>query len=126
MLYGHTNIINSLSFAPNDSALASGSYNRTIKLWEVKDESLIRSKITGHTDGVSSVGFRPDGTQIASGSYNNTIKIWDFLNSGLTNNQTIPTHDDIFVEVGIWDGYKKTFKFSGYKLQLTTSPTEYP
>jgi WD40 repeat protein len=56
--------------------LASGSYDKTIKLWEVASGREVRT-LSGHTWDVTSVAFSPDGRLLASGSYDNTIKLWD-------------------------------------------------
>ena len=54
--------------------LASGSYDGTIKLWNFKIGTLIKTiEIKPHID---SVAFSPDGTMLASGSNDNTIKLW--------------------------------------------------
>jgi len=73
---GHTNLVNSVAFSPDGRLLASGSYDKTIKLWEVATGSLVRT-LRGHTDWVSSVAFSPDGKLLASGSSDNTIKLWN-------------------------------------------------
>jgi len=74
-LKGHTHWVWSVSFSPDGSLLASGSYDSTIKLWRVADGSLVRT-LKGHTDWVNSVSFSPDGRLLASGSEDNTIKLW--------------------------------------------------
>ena len=55
--------------------LASGSGDNTIKLWNTKDGSLIRT-LTGHTYTVTSLAVLQDGITLASGSDDNTIKLW--------------------------------------------------
>jgi len=65
-----------VSFSPDGSRIASGSRDKTIKLWDVKDDALTRT-FKGHTKGVNSVSFSPDGSRIASGSVDTTIKRWD-------------------------------------------------
>jgi WD40 repeat protein len=55
--------------------IASGSNDRTIKLWRVSDGALVRT-LTGHTNSVTSVAFSPDGSLIASGSDDRTIRLW--------------------------------------------------
>jgi WD40 repeat protein len=56
----HTDGVNSVAFSPDGSLLASGSRDRTIKLWRVADGSLVRT-ITGHTGGSGAWRFRPMG-----------------------------------------------------------------
>ncbi len=55
--------------------LASGSYDRTVKLWSVESQKEV-STLRGHVDYVWSVAFSPDGKYLASGSNNNTVKLW--------------------------------------------------
>jgi WD40 repeat protein len=72
---GHTWGVTSVAFSPDGSMIASGSGDKTIKLWRVSDGFLLRT-LEGHTDSVSSVAFSPDGSMIASGSRDKTIKLW--------------------------------------------------
>ena len=72
-LEGHTSLVSSVAFNPNGTILASGSYDSTIKLWNVKSKKEIAT-LQGHTS-VYSVAFNPSGTILASGS--GTIKLWN-------------------------------------------------
>ena len=65
-----------VSFSPDGTLLASGSWDQTIKLWGVTTRERIAT-LEGHTDGVAAVSFSPDGTPLASGSWDQTIKLWD-------------------------------------------------
>ena len=73
---GHSGPVNFVTFSPDGSRIASGSYDHTIKIWDAKSGKEIRT-LEGHSSRVSSVAFSPDGSRIASGSYDHTIKIWD-------------------------------------------------
>ena len=47
--------------------LASGSGDRTVKLWDIARAGAERDVLTGHTGGVYSLAFTPDGKTLASG-----------------------------------------------------------
>ena len=75
-LEGHEDDVTSVSFSPDGTLIASGSYDATIKLWDVATKENIAT-LEGHEGYVTSVSFSPDGTLIASGSYDDTVKLWD-------------------------------------------------
>ncbi|CAF1013692.1 unnamed protein product [Brachionus calyciflorus] len=73
-LTGHTSGVSSLTVL-NNGNLASGSVDRTIKIWNTNDFSLVRT-LTGHTDIVRTLSVLKNGN-LASGSSDRTIKIWN-------------------------------------------------
>ncbi len=82
-LSGHGSFVNSVAFSPDGKTLASGSGDKTIKLWNVgvkKDSEDFGKEIKtlrGHGDTVYSVAFSPDGKTLASGSRDSTIRLWN-------------------------------------------------
>ena len=50
----------------------SGSYDKTIILWNISREEPIKT-FTGHSDSINSVVFSPNGEYLASGSWDCTI-----------------------------------------------------
>ncbi len=75
-LTGRTNVVTSVSFSLDGKTIASGSYDGTVKLWDVTSGQCLKT-FEGHTHWVYSVSFSPDGKTIASGSRDNTVKLWD-------------------------------------------------
>ena len=88
---GHSDGVNSVCFSPDGKFIASGSQDSTIKLWNVKELTLIRT-FKGHSNSVESVIFSPDCRYIASGSYDKTIKIWNVKDGYL--NRTFRGHEN--------------------------------
>ena len=70
----------SVSFSPEGQTLASGSWDNTVRIWDVNTARPLRT-LTGHTGWVISVSFSPDGQTLATGSWDNTVRIWD-VNTG--------------------------------------------
>jgi WD40 repeat protein len=63
-------------FSRDGGKLASGSNDKTIKIWDLKTHS-VKSNLEGHKHDINSVCFSPDGGKLASGSKDKTIIIWN-------------------------------------------------
>ena len=76
---GHKEFVISLAFKPNSYLLASGSYDNTIRIWDVSDNNNLRHVRTlrGHTRLVYSVAWSPDGRTLASASDDGTVRLWN-------------------------------------------------
>jgi WD40 repeat protein len=68
--------VRSLVFSPDGLFLASGSYDSIVRLWRVRDGTLIR-ELKGHTAWVRSVAFSYDGTRLATASDDDTVRLWN-------------------------------------------------
>ena len=58
-------ISQAVQFHPNSSYLATGSTDKTVRLWAVNDAKLVRV-FPGHKGAVQALSFSPDGKFIAS------------------------------------------------------------
>ncbi|NJM86462.1 MAG: hypothetical protein HC847_03880 [Hydrococcus sp. RU_2_2] len=74
-LVGHLDRVSTVCFSCDGKTLISGSWDKTIKIWQI-DKGQEICTLTGHLDAVLSVAISPDGQKIISGSADNSIKIW--------------------------------------------------
>ncbi|KZP18430.1 WD40 repeat-like protein [Athelia psychrophila] len=74
---GHDEAIQSVSFSFDGKYIASGSWDKTIRVWDAHTGELAAGPSKRHTHVVYSVAFSPDGKRIASGSLDKTVIVWD-------------------------------------------------
>jgi WD40 repeat protein len=68
-------MVSSLAFSPDGRWLVSGSWDKTIKIWDVQAGREVQT-LAGHDHPVYSVAFDSRGQWLASGSEDGTIKLW--------------------------------------------------
>uniref|UniRef100_A0AAR2L436 U3 small nucleolar RNA-associated protein 13 C-terminal domain-containing protein n=1 Tax=Pygocentrus nattereri TaxID=42514 RepID=A0AAR2L436_PYGNA len=71
----HDKDVNSVAISPNDKVLASGSQDRTAKLWSLTDMSLL-GVFRGHRRGIWCVQFSPVDQVLATASADGSVKLW--------------------------------------------------
>lgn len=78
-LSGHSKSVASIAYNPNGKILVSGSYDNTVKLWNLTKNKEIRT-FKGHSAWVAAVAITPNNKNLVSSSYDNTIKLWNMVN----------------------------------------------
>jgi WD40 repeat protein len=79
-LTGHSGIVTSVSWSPDNALIASGADDTTVRIWDVA-RRINTATLLGHAATIYSVAWSPDGRFLASGAWDNTARIWD-LNTG--------------------------------------------
>lgn len=72
----------SIDFAPERNKLTGGSYDKKIKVWDVKTGQM-ELILEGHDKSTLPVAFSPDEKYIVSGSLDLSIKIWNAKDGSL-------------------------------------------
>ena len=91
LMYAHSNIYkqNNLNFSfqcvlfhPNSNYIATGSSDRTVRLWDCISGNYVRL-MTGHKAPIYTLAFAMCGRFLASGSADNRVLIWDLAHGHL-------------------------------------------
>ena len=86
MMKGHTDTINCLTYSPNGHLIATGSADKTIRIWDAFT-GILHSILRGHTSLITYVSFSYDGSYLLSASgetpifspSDNRIRKWNVL-----------------------------------------------
>ncbi|KAM0299438.1 hypothetical protein HYE67_007713 [Fusarium culmorum] len=115
---GHENGVTCLQF--DDNILATGSYDTTIKIWNIETGEVMRT-LRGHTSAVRTLQF--DDSKLISGSFDKTIKVWNWQTGECLN--TLQCHNEGVLSIH-YDGctvasgsIDKTIKVSSFKTKET-------
>ncbi len=76
----HKESITCVSVSPDGKMIASGSRDKTVRLWNAETETLHKT-LKGHRKPILSLTFSHDGSSIASTSEDKTVRVWN-VNTG--------------------------------------------
>ncbi len=71
----HTAAVQALAFSPDEQTLATGSWDGTIKLWNLENGALLW--MGQHSGSIHRLVFTPDGRALVSGGDDAAIRLWD-------------------------------------------------
>lgn len=71
----HVGVIATLARSGDGRVLASGSWDHSIRLWDVEQRRLIGA-LQGHFNEVWAVAFLPDGQRVVSGAKDGGLNLW--------------------------------------------------
>ncbi|KAL9594438.1 MAG: hypothetical protein Q9219_007031 [cf. Caloplaca sp. 3 TL-2023] len=82
-LAGHEGPVSALDFAPSGSTLVSGSWDHTIRIWNVYARTQSSEALHLQSD-ITDVAIRPDSKQIAVSTLDGQISFWSLTEGALT------------------------------------------
>uniref|UniRef100_A0A8C8LRZ4 Small-subunit processome Utp12 domain-containing protein n=1 Tax=Oncorhynchus tshawytscha TaxID=74940 RepID=A0A8C8LRZ4_ONCTS len=75
VLGGHEGPVSCLCFSPVQSILASASWDKTVRLWDMMDSWQTKETLRLTSDGLA-VSYRPDGQELAVATLDGEISFW--------------------------------------------------
>ena len=90
-LTGHMQLVNHVCFSPDGAILASGSFDKSVKLWDGFTGKFI-GNLRGHVGAVYQVAWSSDSRLLVSASKDSTLKVWDMRTKKLKFD--LPGHAD--------------------------------
>ncbi|MCJ1409461.1 Histone acetyltransferase type B subunit 2 [Ptychographa xylographoides] len=81
---GHSDAINALSFNPaSEFVLATGSADKSIGIWDLRNLKIKLHSLAGHQDSVTSLAWHPfEEAILGSSSYDRRVIFWDLSRVG--------------------------------------------
>ena len=92
---GHDHEVYSLDFARDGRTIASGSGDRTVRIWDLETGACNLTLTI--EDGVTSVAISPDTKLVAAGALDKIVRVWDLRLGYLL--QRLEGHEDTIYSV---------------------------
>lgn len=76
-LDGHTDTVTSVAWSPDDTKLASGSCDKTVRIWNISDKNQEPIILEGHNAAIELLSWSPNKNKLASVSADSIIYVWN-------------------------------------------------
>jgi WD40 repeat protein len=107
---GHSAAVKAVAASPNGIYLATGSRDKTVKIWDRQTGLEIRT-LVGHEHTINALNFSPNGELLATSSADGTARVWE-ISSGKQLFSS-PVHDKYITAVAFHPN-GKFFAYGGY------------
>jgi WD40 repeat protein len=110
-LSGHNDSVFAVAFDATGSRLATGGYDRTIRVWDLglKGAPTVAT-LTGHEGTILTLAYSEDGTLLASGGSDETARLWNPQLGRLMN--TFRSDDGVVRSVAFPD-FNASYRIAG-------------
>ena len=71
------NMVRSIAFSPCGNKLAATSYDKTVRVWDIRQPNTPPVELTGHQSVLNAVLFSPKGDVLVSADANGILGVWD-------------------------------------------------
>jgi eukaryotic-like serine/threonine-protein kinase len=75
-LEGHTGSVNAAAFLPGNRHAISGSYDGTLRLWNIETGHEVR-RFEGQSGAITCLALSADGRRALSAGFDRTMRLWD-------------------------------------------------
>jgi Tol biopolymer transport system component len=80
-LSGHRDWVQAVAFSPDGRWLASGSSDRSIRVWDVANGTVLGT-LRGHEGGINAIAYSSDGKWLVSAGDDGALRLWDGVTGG--------------------------------------------
>ena len=84
-LIGHKARVNNIAFSDDGKLLATGSFDKTVKIWDFHHLETPPIVLTDHQDWVWSICFDASGKKLLAGCRDNLVRVWPTSIKALSN-----------------------------------------
>jgi WD40 repeat protein len=88
-LTGHLGEVKAVAMTPDQSMVASGGLDMTIRLWHAPSGGLVEV-IRDHSNVVNALAIAPDGKTLVSGSTDRSIRFWNLPSGSYAGSASDP------------------------------------